>query len=41
MKRKNIILDMIEQDKVKVIGLIGNNGKIDENEIIRNYQKVI
>ena len=40
-KRKNIVMDMIYQDEIKVVGLIGNNGKIDEKEIIRNYQQIV
>lgn len=35
-KRKNIEADIIKKDNVKITGLIGNNGIIDENEIIRN-----
>lgn len=35
-KRKNIEADIIKKDNVKIIGLIGNNGRINENEIIRN-----
>ncbi len=35
-KRKNIEADIIKKDNVKITGLIGNNGRIDENEIIKN-----
>ena len=35
------ISKIIEKDGVKVVELIGNNGKISEEEIIRNYQNVI
>lgn len=35
-KRKNIEADIIKRDNVKITGLIGNNGRIDENEIIKN-----
>ena len=40
-KHKNIILDMIADDNIQVTGLIGNNGKINEMELIRNRQKMI
>lgn len=35
-KKKNIEADIIKKDNVKITGLIGNNGRIDENEIIKN-----
>lgn len=35
-RRKNIEADIIKKDNVKITGLIGNNGRIDENEIIKN-----
>lgn len=37
-RRKNIVKDIIKKDNIKITGLIGNNGRIDETEIIRNYQ---
>ena len=40
-KHKNIILDMIADDNIHITGLIGNNGRIDETELIRNRQKMI
>lgn len=40
-KRKTMVQDIIKKDGIKIIGLIGNNGRIDEKEIIQNYQKVI
>ena len=40
-KQKNIVADMILEDGIKIKGLIGNNGKIAEAEIIQNYQKIL
>lgn len=40
-ENKEVISKMIEKDGVKIIGLIGNNGEISKEEIIRNYQNVI
>ena len=40
-RNKDMVSKIIEKDGVKVIGLIGNNGKISEEEIIRNYQNII
>ena len=40
-KHKNITAYMIEDDGVRVTGLIGNNGRINEAELIQNYQKTI
>lgn len=40
-KRKNIVMDIIKQDEIKITGLIGNNGRIDESEIIQKYKNVI
>lgn len=40
-KRKNIVVDILKEDGIKIVGLIGNNGKIDEGEIIQKYQKII
>jgi len=40
-KSKDIISRIIEKDGVKIVGLIGNNGKISEEEIMRNYQNII
>lgn len=40
-KRKNIVADMIHEDGIKIKSLIGNNGKIAEAEIVKNYQKTI
>lgn len=40
-ENKDIISSIIGKDGVKIVGLIGNNGKISKEEIIRNYQKVI
>ncbi len=40
-RNKDMVSKIIEKDGVKVVGLIGNNGKISEEEIIRNYQNVI
>ena len=37
-KRKNIVNDIIRQDEIKIMGLIGNNGRIDESEIIQESQ---
>lgn len=34
VKRKNIVTDLIKEDKIKIMGLIGNNGRIDEDEFI-------
>lgn len=39
-KRKNIVNDIIKQDEIKIMGLIGNNGIIDESEIIKKCQSV-
>lgn len=39
-KQKNIVADMILEDGIKIKGLIGNNSKIAEAEIIQNYQKM-
>lgn len=38
-KRKNIVWDIINQDEIKITALIGNNGKIDEKEIIQKGKK--
>lgn len=38
---KDIVSKIIEKDGVKIVGIIGKNGKISEEEIIRNYQNVI
>lgn len=34
IKRKNIVNDLIKEDNVKITGLMGNNGRIDEDEFI-------
>ena len=34
IKRKNIVNDLIKEDSVKITGLMGNNGRIDEDEFI-------
>ena len=41
IKHKSIVEDMIKDDDIHVIGLIGNNGRIDEKELIRNRQEII
>lgn len=38
---KDIVSKIIEKDGVKIVSLIGKNGKISEEEIIRNYENVI
>lgn len=40
IKRKNIVADILEEDGIKIKGLVGNNGKIAEEEIVQNYQKM-
>ncbi len=40
-KRKTMAIDIITKDGIKIIGLIGNNGKIEEKEIMENGKKNI
>lgn len=40
-KHRNMITDMIRDDGIYITGLIGNNGRISERELIQNYQKII
>ena len=37
----DMLIPYMEKDGVKIIGLIGKNGNISEEEIIRNYQNII
>ena len=38
-KRKNMVQDIIHRDGIKIIGLIGNNGKIEEREIMLDKKR--
>ncbi len=38
-KHKNIVNNIIREDNIYITGLIGNNGRIDEKEFIKVYQK--
>lgn len=40
-KHKNIVETIIKNDNIYITGLIGNNGRICEEEFIQNYQKSI
>lgn len=37
-RRDEIVRNIIQNDNIKIIGLVGNKGEIDENEIIKNYK---